>query len=238
VAAYRQAIELQPADEQIKAWAYRYLGLALRQQKKLDEAVTALRKADQLLPNDRGIRRELQETEHWLELDGQLPLVLAGKVSLSQPAQQLDLAEFCVEYKERYVTAVRFFTEAFASDPKLAEDLQAWHRYNAACAAALAAAGKGADVADLTGKDIAVLRSQALHWLRADLSAWTKQLERGQPAARQEVHKRMQHRQQDPDLAGVRDKDSLAKLPEAERKEWEKLWAEVAALLERAAKAP
>jgi hypothetical protein len=150
----------------------------------------------------------------------------------------LDFAKFCVEYKERYVTAVRYFTDAFAGDPKLADDLQAWHRYNAACAAALAAAGKGEDVAGLTGKDIAGLRSQALRWLRADLSARTRQLESGRPADRQEVQETMQHWQQDTDLAGVRDKESLAKLPEAERKEWEKLWADVAALLERTSKAP
>jgi hypothetical protein len=33
----------------------------------------------------------------------------------------------------------------------------------------------------------------------------------------------------------VRDKDALAKLPEDERKKWQKLWADVSALLERAA---
>ena len=42
------------------------------------------------------------------------------------------------------------------------------------------------------------------------------------------------HWQTDPDLAGVRDKSALAKLPEAERPEWAKLWADVAALLVKA----
>jgi hypothetical protein len=42
------------------------------------------------------------------------------------------------------------------------------------------------------------------------------------------------HWQTDPDLAGVRDQALLAKLPEAERQEWAKLWAEVAALLVKA----
>jgi hypothetical protein len=35
----------------------------------------------------------------------------------------------------------------------------------------------------------------------------------------------------DEDLAGTRDAAALAKLPQAERKEWEAFWAEVKALL-------
>jgi hypothetical protein len=40
--------------------------------------------------------------------------------------------------------------------------------------------------------------------------------------------------QRDEDLAGVRG-DTLAKLPEAERREWQKLWQEVEELRKRAA---
>ena len=47
----------------------------------------------------------------------------------------------------------------------------------------------------------------------------------------------MQHWQQDTDFAGVRGPEALAKLPEAERQEWQKLWAEVAELLAEAQKA-
>ena len=44
----------------------------------------------------------------------------------------------------------------------------------------------------------------------------------------------MQHWQQDTDFAGVRGTDVIAKLPEAERQEWQKLWNDVADLLKRA----
>ena len=40
----------------------------------------------------------------------------------------------------------------------------------------------------------------------------------------------------DADLAGVRDADALAKLPEPERAEWITLWDEVDALLAKVAK--
>jgi hypothetical protein len=39
--------------------------------------------------------------------------------------------------------------------------------------------------------------------------------------------------QRDADLASVRDKDALDKLPEAERKEWRQFWDDVAALLKK-----
>jgi hypothetical protein len=39
------------------------------------------------------------------------------------------------------------------------------------------------------------------------------------------VQKTLHHWQQDSDLAGVRDPAALAKMPEAERAEWQKLWA-------------
>ena len=44
----------------------------------------------------------------------------------------------------------------------------------------------------------------------------------------------MQHWLDDPDFAGVRGPDALAKLPEAERPDWQKLWADVADTLARA----
>jgi hypothetical protein len=46
----------------------------------------------------------------------------------------------------------------------------------------------------------------------------------------------MRHWQHDPDLAGIRDPDALAQLPEGERKECEAFWAEVQALVDRAEK--
>jgi hypothetical protein len=44
----------------------------------------------------------------------------------------------------------------------------------------------------------------------------------------------LDHWKRDNDLAGIREPEALAKLPEAEQKEWQALWAEVKALLKRA----
>jgi hypothetical protein len=44
----------------------------------------------------------------------------------------------------------------------------------------------------------------------------------------------LQHWQQDPDLASVRGDKALAAMPAEERDAWRKLWADVAALAEKA----
>jgi tetratricopeptide (TPR) repeat protein len=228
-AAYRKAIALRPD----LAPLYNNLGSALRDQKKLVEALAAYRKADQLAPNHPVIRNNLRLTLRWLELDRQLPALLTGKAKPSSPQEQLELARFCFSFKERHWVAVRFFTDAFSAEPKLANDLNAQHRYNAACAAALAAANKGVDASKLDAQERARLRQQALDWLRADLTAYTRLVERGNQNIRQAVQQRLAHWQEDPDLAAVRDAKPLAALPEKERVAWQQLWADVAALCKK-----
>src|SRR5206468_551412 len=83
----------------------------------------------------------------------------------------------------RPLAAARLFANAFAKDPKLADDLHAHHRYNAACYAALTGGGPGKDTEGLDDKERARWRQQALDWLRADLAAYAKELKNGQSAA-------------------------------------------------------
>src|SRR5262249_31608306 len=63
------------------------------------------------------------------------------------------------------------------ADPKLGDDRQAQHRYHAARAAALAASGQGKDMPSLDDAARAKLRRQALDWLKAELTVWTKPLD-------------------------------------------------------------
>jgi tetratricopeptide (TPR) repeat protein len=73
----------------------------------------------------------------------------------------------------------------------------------------------------------------AIAWLRADLALHTAQLGSGQLADRTEVQQKLKHWQQESDLAGLRDKDALAKLPADERASCEQFWADVAAFLKK-----
>jgi tetratricopeptide (TPR) repeat protein len=260
VAAYRQAIERKPAFAEAYnnlgsalyhqkkldaaavalrkaldlkreyADAHYNLGNVLRDRQQLGEAVAAFRGAARLLPNEPVIRKALRQAERWVELEKQFPALLDGRETPGDSLGQIDLAEFCFRCKRCYRAAARLAAEAFAADPKLAEDLRAGHRYRAACAAALAAAGRSADAVPPQEQERARLRQQALDWLRADRALWAEQLKKS-PTAQAEATRTLRQWQQDPDLAGVRDPQPLAAMPSPERQHWQELWAEVAALL-------
>jgi hypothetical protein len=215
------------------------LGLALLRRGDFSAARAALRHSQEVLhPSDafhREVVRRLHECEGLLSLEIKLTNVLAGTMSPASPAEAIELTRVCrTSHHQRYAAAARFFAEAFAGDPKLADDVEHWYRYNAACCATLAACGQGKDAVTLGQPERARMRKLAHNWLRADMQHWTKMLEGGKPVDRAKVLFLMQHCQRDTDLAGVRDRKALATLPEAERRLWERLWADVAALLARA----
>jgi tetratricopeptide (TPR) repeat protein len=232
-AACRKAIDLQPDS----AEAYVNLGVALLRQAQFKEALAALKKGRDLLPA-RGPRREqvrrlVELCQRQVILDARLPAVRGGTEKPASATEQIEFAQLCA-LKKLYPAAARFYRDAFAADPTLAKDLVQRHRYHAACAAALAAAVRGEDTAKLGGEERAGWWRYALTWLRPDLAAWTQVVEQGPPQARPVVQRALRHWQTDPDLGGLREKAALAELPEAERQACRKLWAEVAALLERA----
>jgi hypothetical protein len=167
-----------------------------------------------------------------------LPDVLAGKAKLQTPDEACAFARLCGQpFQKRYAASARLFDLAFTADPKLADDLKAGHRYDAACYAALATGGEGAD-APTAAADRTALRRKALGWLRADLALRQKQAASADVAERSAAAANLSHWLADTDLSGVRDPEPLAKLPAAERSEWEKLWADVKATLADAQKPP
>jgi tetratricopeptide (TPR) repeat protein len=233
IVAYREAIRLKPDY----AGAHYYLGLALLSQGRYAEAKAAFDCALALLPERHPRRDEvsgyLQRCERYAKLQERLPRLLQGKDKVTSAQERLDLASMC-QFKQMYAAAARFYAEAFAEQPALAANLQAGHRYDAACAAALAGSGKGERGHRLPGQQRRRWRQQALTWLRADLDAWRGLLEKAPAQARPVIVQKMQHWLTDPDFAGVRGAQALANLPKAERHAWQKLWADVADLRDRA----
>jgi superkiller protein 3 len=234
VAEYRQAIDLDPRDAQ----AHGALGVALLQQGRYAAAGNATRRALELLPADAPYRqtilRQLQQSEGMLALDRKLPAILTGEATPANAGEAASLASMCQQpYQKRYAASARLYADAFAAEPKLAADLRQQHRYNAACSAALAAAGQGEDARLLPDKVIFMFRRWALTWLRDDLKAYEGLAVQTNPAVRQAVRQRLLHWQEDSDLAGLREPATLAKLPDTERSECQKLWADVAALLKK-----
>ncbi len=229
VVSYRRAVEISPDN----AMAWCNLGHVLRQQGKLAEALPAFQQGHKLGSAQPGwtypSAEWLGETERFIALDAKLPAVLRGEVSPADAREWLDLAELCVLYKKRFGDAARFYARAFAADRKLADDPSTGHRYNAACAAALAAAGKSAGAEKVTEEQAARWRQQARDWLRLDLAAWTEHL-RTKPNVRPMAVKALNHWLTDPDLESVREEAALSKLPPGERPAWRQLWADASEL--------
>jgi hypothetical protein len=175
----------------------------------------------------------VRQCQRLRDLEARLPAILAGTARPAGAVEQVEFAKLCA-LKKRYGDAARLDADVFATDAKLADDLQATHRYDAACYAALAAADKGESSAQLDAQERGRLRKQALAWLRADLAAWGKVVGEGDSPGKASAQKMLRHWQQDTDLAGVREAAALARLPHEERAAWERLWAEVASLLEKA----
>jgi tetratricopeptide (TPR) repeat protein len=89
-----------------------------------------------------------------------------------------------------------------------------------------AAAGRGSKAGQLSESERADKRRQALSRLRANLELRTKLLNEGKAAEWS-----VAVWQTDPALASVREPAALAMLPDAERAEWQRLWADVAAIV-------
>jgi tetratricopeptide (TPR) repeat protein len=161
-----------------------------------------------------------------------VPAFLEGKYLPRDNDERLALVGVC-QFMNRSLAMARLYADALIAEPKLAMDVRGAYRYNAACSAALVGCAQGKDVDKLDDKDRARWRRRSLDWLREDLTWWGKEVESGATRARNSARLRLQHSQNDPDLAGVRTKDGLARLPDEERIQWERLWTETAALLRR-----
>ena len=179
----------------------------------------------------------MRNAEQLAELERNLPAIHSGKLQAANAGERIQYAQVC-HPKGLYAAEARFYEQAFAAEPKLADDLKTANRYNAACAACLAATGQGKDSAKLADKQREHWRRQAVAWLNADLALWGKQLAGAKPQVRATVQQTLSHWQKDTDLAGIREATALAKLSAAEQSACQKLWADVAALLKKAAGKP
>ncbi len=224
------------------AVAHCQLGLTLMQKGRFRQAVDALRRGHELgsqkprwpYPSAKWLRN----AERLADLDARLPALLKGEAQPADTGERLALAQLCQRHRKLYAASARWYGEAFADQPAVAADPATGNRYNAACAAALAGCGQGQDAAGLDEKQRARLRRQALDWLRADAQAWRRLLAEDPDKTRPVLPKLLRHWQDDTDLAGVRGREALVKLTEAERAEWKQLWQEVEALYRRAAAPP
>jgi eukaryotic-like serine/threonine-protein kinase len=236
IAEEREALWLKPDY----AEAHRNLGVVFGMQHRYADALSELKTGHELgskNPNWRYPSAEwLRATERLLELERKLA-ALAAETKATDATEAIDLAGICYD-KKLYAASARFWCEAFQAQPKLADDMQAQHRYNAACAAALAGAGQGKDDPRLDKKTKTRWRKQSIVWLNADLKTWSKLSESAPPQPRRSIPQTLLHWKADQDLASLRDPSALAKVPADEQKACQALWSDVNALLAKIAPKP
>jgi len=202
ITEFRETIRLDPK----LAIAHAFLGAALRRTGDFDASLQSFREAAALNPRIfRDTAFSLALAERLASAHARLPAVLRGEEEPATGEEWAEFATVCYRTKD-YANTVRLWKRAFAKEPGLANDLDAGHRYNAACAAALAGAEFHGD---------------ALAWLRADLEM-RRAMVTTDPAT---VAENLRHWKRDADFASVRDGGG----PTAE---WRKLWADVDALIE------
>jgi len=226
IAAYRDAIECDPG----MAEAHCNLGQCYLLTARYAEAAASYRRGHELgsqLPNWRYPSAEwVRGAEAKAALEAKLPALVSGEVEPADVAERLECAEMCWR-KGLLHAEVLLLTAAFAADPRLADDLAAGHRYDAACSAARASAGQGDDTAPLDEADRAELLLQAIAWLRADLALHAKRWGTGKPEDRAATTAALRKWLADAELACIREPEALDLLPDEERAALEELWLDV-----------
>jgi serine/threonine protein kinase/Flp pilus assembly protein TadD len=230
LAPLRRAIGLMPDH----AESHCNLGLALQRQGEYTQALIAFERGHKL-----GSRRKdwrypsaewVNQCRRKIELDGRLDSVLREEAQPADAHERDSYAHLCYE-KKRYVAAARFFSQVLTAGSISADDLENSHRYQAACAAALAGCGRGDDAGQLDEKERIRWRKQALDWLRAELRARGELPPVSNRVERQRLQGWLRSWQSDEALAGLRDATTVAHLSAAEQESWNQLWADVRALL-------
>ncbi len=144
----KTAIRLNPD----LAAAHCVLGMALQRQNRFCEALQAFERGHDLgstredwsLPSARWV----VQARLCIDIEPRIPAIMAGKDRPANADEAAALADICYN-RHFYGASARYWNDAFHAQPALAGDLMAAYRYNAACSAALAGAGKGNDHAQL-----------------------------------------------------------------------------------------
>ncbi|MDB5319640.1 MAG: tetratricopeptide repeat protein kinase family protein [Phycisphaerales bacterium] len=219
----REAIAINPKATE----AYIALGVTLQSRNRLDEAVNLFKEAIRLDPRNAVAHNNFATI---LRLQDRLDDAIAQfqeavNIDPRYAIGQMNLGA-ALWVKGRLEEAIEHIQQAARLDLPDA-DAQRFlceHLYGAARAAVLETLGHrvGKPMLDETAR--ANLRLRALDWSRASLKLGIKLVNNGQGQASS-----LATWQTEPALAIVREPGELAKLPDAERGQWQRFWADVAA---------
>jgi serine/threonine protein kinase/Flp pilus assembly protein TadD len=213
-----KAIDIDPNF----ASAYVDLGRALRDERSLSDAITAYNKAIEVKPDSSYAYNHLGMA---LKAKGDLE----GAIAKFRKAILLD---------SRNRWAHRELGYALLEQGRFADGVLEieWAgelgdaKYFGACLALRAATGKNKNAPTLSTEAQAGLRKKALNWLRADLSALESEVKKDRTRAVAQQMYLWLHVSGISDVCGT---ETLAKMPEDERRQWQELWDDVDKLRKR-----
>jgi serine/threonine-protein kinase len=170
------------------------------------------------------LQRQRDIAQKLLPLEGKTaPTLLLQEKSLNFATRRM-LAEWFYRYQHATAAAARIYAELLAEQAPPVERLDAAERSQAACAATLAGFGIGDDAAGIREDERNGLRRQALTWwqtARPDFKSG------GDPKdVLQAARALLDHEE----IKLVRTDMALTFLPDAERTQWQQLWAHITAL--------
>lgn len=229
--AVQKAVDLEPND----SWGLELLATDLMENSQFAEALDVLRRGlavSKGQPRNRYFLDQIKRVENWLVIEPKLQQLIAQETKPAGDLERLDVAELC-RIKKYYRAAAQFSAEALQNAPELGNNIGRQHRYLAACHAALAATRPGADNVEMSASEQAVLRRNAIDWLRADLDAWSQVIAGGDAPAIARARTQLRHWWQDSDLAGIRDDAALSRIPPDEQADWRRFWSAAAGLLKK-----
>jgi len=162
-----------------------------------------------------------------------LPGVVQKNAQPKSNNERLAMLGYC-QFEGYWSTAARYYAEAFAAEPKLAEDRNLNTCYRAACCAFLAGSKRTDDGRRSSESERSHWRKQARAWLEADLLSLRKQAVSREAPVREVVIRKLTEWQADPALDDLHDPAALANSAPEERQQCENLWRGIHAVLVQA----
>lgn len=228
VQAFRDAVDTEPQDRT----PHVNLANALTRRGDYEEAAEILREVLEQYPDAEAARLLLLECE-LVPRFGEPAGMLWRWLSPRTEAIYCILSARGSSAADGHRAAARWWRQAFAIWPALADDPVYRLRLQAAKAAARAGCAQGKDPPPLYQETHRLWRDQALAWLRAELDAAKARLRNAAPAAAERERDGLTRLTADAAFAALREPAGLSRLAPEERAEWQRFWADLTAALGR-----
>ena len=221
---WQQALSIAPKS----AALHNNLGMALRDRGRLDEAIEHLRAKRQHQPQVCRTANSISASRCTRRAGWTRPSATCSNPSASTPITPWPTVIWPFFFaRGRMAEAIDHLQQAVRFEGEKPTEIRrrlVVYRYEAACANIQVAAGQSSEVARRGEPERAGKRRQALDWLRANLELTARLRNDGEVLGWS-----LATWLSDPALASVRDAAALAKLPDAEREPWQRLWTDMAA---------